>query len=282
MDTEDAEPSAGKLPLLKCLEVLTSAVTHSTPATVTAFADAFAPCMCTCLAPSRHWSVRAQCCRLAEKVFKKVLEGSGGSGKAVKSTILSEGDSGVLCCALDVSTEKVSQVCTLTGKFMLIAFLFAPLVRGCPFPPRDFHDSRLLVRSLSAAAHARTIELNALKQKRKSLYNIHMHAHAASPVRFQRASLKQSFVCRRGPHASHAYRQRCPTSAVHTRSHRSARGTASRRWRRGTKTLRCARRRRGRCRAPLSPVLQMAPLQCRNRSHCATQPVSFGALGHVY
>ena len=113
MDTDDAEPSAGKLPLLKCLEVLTSAVAHSAPTTVLTFADAFAPCMCTCLAPSRHWSVRAQCCRLAEKVFKKLLEASESTGKTVVNALLAEGDSGVLCCALDVGTEKVSQVRTL-------------------------------------------------------------------------------------------------------------------------------------------------------------------------
>lgn len=108
MDTDDAESSAGKLPLLKCLEVLTAAAAHSSPDTVATFASAFAPCMCACLAASRHWSVRAQCCRLTEKVFKKVLEAS--ESKSVGSTLLSEGEAGVLACALDVSTEKVSQV----------------------------------------------------------------------------------------------------------------------------------------------------------------------------
>ena len=109
MDTDDAKPSAGKLPLLKCLEVLTSAVAHSAPPTVVAFADAFAPCMCTCLAPSRHWAVRAQCCRLAEKVFKKVLEASENAGKSgVLSALLAEGDAGLLCCACLLYTSDAA------------------------------------------------------------------------------------------------------------------------------------------------------------------------------
>lgn len=109
MDTDDAEASAGKLPLLKCLEVITAAVSHAAPATVEKLTDAFAPCMCACLAASRHWSVRAQSCRLAEKVLKKIPEGSGSSAQKL---LLSEGEGGVLACALDVSTEKVSQVRT--------------------------------------------------------------------------------------------------------------------------------------------------------------------------